>query len=133
MILMLRQKFLIVWPWMTLMLRQKLLIVWLYKNDFNVETEASDSLTIDDFKLRQKLLIVWLHKNDFNVETEASDGLTMGDFNVETEACDVQSKIIITNFLTTKQSQQTRLVNHQTNLIKLYKKLSSNMFTCSLL
>ena len=55
----------------------------------------------------------------------------MDDFNVETEACDVESKIIMTNFLSTKQSQQTRLVNDQTNLIKLYEKLSSNTFTCT--
>ena len=52
--------------------------------------------------LGQKLLIVWLCKNDFNVETEASDSLTMDDFNVETKTCDVQSKIIMTNFPTTK-------------------------------
>ena len=33
---------------------------------------------------------------------QASDSLTMDDFNVETKACDVQSKIIMTNFPTTK-------------------------------
>ena len=43
------------------MLRQKLLIVCLYTNDFNVETEVSDSLTMDDV----------------NVETEAFDSLTL--------------------------------------------------------
>ena len=42
-------------------MRQKLLTVGLYTNDFNVEAEASDSLTMDDV----------------NVETEAFDSLPL--------------------------------------------------------